>query len=923
LAATLLTGLVACSDDKEEPKKDTDTAVTDADVTVSQDVSADSFAVLPKPTTPVVTLKSGKGTLEINLDRQDLVVRHDGAWRTRVELPRLRMGRVGRFDIDVNYSPTEYTDSNDPKKVEFPDKFEWLKVGKATFTEHNSKPLAPRPDSVPVPACETTEGYSLQLPTTAPDGKAGAPLRLRIYALACKGADGKPIDGIFQAHLDLAEAADRTSARLEHQAKSVIDMPVWLDIPVTTGGKERFYGLGEYFDAPEHRGRIRPMVIRAQLDLESGYNEAHVPVPLVIGTGGWGLFVESRRPAVFDCGAQDPDRVHARFHDLDLRFFLFAADRPTDIVGRYTRVSGAPTMPAPWAFGALIWRNENKSQAEVLDDMTQIRKNDLAISGMWIDRPYDTHVNNFDFDPKRFEDADKMIKTVQDMGMRVALWSTPYVEEGGKYRKEFLDKGWMVKTPVIVKQFLKWGGPVDLTNPAVKTFWKGLCNGLRKRGIEGWKLDFAEDTHVGLFGVRTHYSFHNGQDERTMHHAYALYYHAPYFETLPGPDAGSVLEGGMILARAGTYGGQTLASIIWPGDLDATLGEHGDCDDDTCHVAGMPGAVVALQSLAASGYPLFGSDTGGYRHKRASKVTFMRWMSHTAMTPIMQLGGSKQHNPWDFAEYPKSQFDSEVLKAAVYWTRLHTRLFPYLYGFALAARDHKPGPVRPFGMVHADLRHHGDVAKDFKLAADTQYWLGDAFLVAPIQTDDSRRHVVLPPVTLFDWWTGKQANATTLAGAATPTSFELKMPLDRMPLYLRGGKIVPMLRESIDTIAPAKDKLVDSYANDPGVLVALVAPGPASERVVFDETHLGFDVKGSAINLAVTPGKTFKKGIQWQLLTPGKVKAVAVGGVPAAKVSSSKAKTCVGCWWRSGNFVHVRLPPGKQTAVVLYDKPPI
>ena len=80
--------------------------------------------------------------------------------------------------------------------------------------------------------------------------------------------------------------------------------------------------------------------------------------------------------------------------------------------------------------------------------------------------------------------------------------------------QKVVDKGWYVGLPPLIKANVKWGGPLDLTHPEVQTFWKGQIKKMTDRGIEGWKLDFAEDVHVGLAGLRFHYTFADGSDER-------------------------------------------------------------------------------------------------------------------------------------------------------------------------------------------------------------------------------------------------------------------------------------------------------------------------------------------------------------------------------------------------------------------------
>ena len=60
--------------------------------------------------------------------------------------------------------------------------------------------------------------------------------------------------------------------------------------------EENFYGLGESFDAVARRGTHRHMHLSVDLAQESGYNEAHFPIPLLVSTTGSGIFVEDRHP---------------------------------------------------------------------------------------------------------------------------------------------------------------------------------------------------------------------------------------------------------------------------------------------------------------------------------------------------------------------------------------------------------------------------------------------------------------------------------------------------------------------------------------------------------------------------------------------------------------------------------------------------
>ena len=303
------------------------------------------------------------------------------------------------------------------------------------------------------------------------------------------------------------------------------DSVAYYRIGARGGSEEAFYGLGEYFDSVNHRGKVRAMQLELDGSTESGYNEAHVPIPFVTGTRGWGLFVESRLPMAFDVASKEGDLVEATVATgtasaAGLSFHVFAAERPLDVTKHFYELTGYPAKPARWALGPWVWRNENTDQAQFENDLDTMRTLDLPTTAVWIDRPYATGVNTFDFDAQKFPTSQAMIQKAHDLGFRLALWHTPYLDEKDPntqaLRDEATSKSYYPRQTSLT--FNSWGRPIDLTNPAAFAFWQSLVRRYTDLGIEGFKLDFAEDVTVGLPGVsRTIWTFSDGSDERTMH----------------------------------------------------------------------------------------------------------------------------------------------------------------------------------------------------------------------------------------------------------------------------------------------------------------------------------------------------------------------------------------------------------------------
>ncbi|MEZ4315633.1 MAG: glycoside hydrolase family 31 protein, partial [Polyangiaceae bacterium] len=676
--------------------------------------------------------------------------------------------------------------------------------------------------------------------------------------------------------------------------------------------EEGFYGLGEYFDDVNHRGHVRAMQIEVDTSIESSYNEAHVPVPFVTGTQGWGLFVASERPGAFAVAADpaEPDLVEAAFGTAPasadgLRFHLFGAAHPLDVTALHYQVTGKPKVPAPWALGPWVWRDENKDQAEFLSDANTIRDLDLATTAMWIDRPYATAVNTFDFEPAQFPDPEAMIAEAHALGLRLALWHTPYLDEKSQaddtadLRQIAEAEGYYPPQSGLLLN--KWGRPIDLTNPDAYAFWQSLIEKYGAMGIEGYKLDYMEDIVPGLTNARNEWQFADGTDERTQHSAFQRLYHRVYSETLPD-------DGGFLLCRAGTWGDQTHASIIWPGDLDATFHKHREVFDDNGEkvsgVGGLPASIVAGLSLGPSGFPFFGADTGGYKHSPPDKELFTRWFEQTAFSTVMQIGTSSNTVAWDPNGGPG--FDDEMLGWYREYTRIHLRLFPYLWTHAMALAETGRPIARPLGLAYPEMGIHPN---------DT-YLLGDDLLVAPVvEQGKTSREVAFPPGRWIHFLTG-----TVHEGGTTET---VSAPLGQIPVFLREGGIVPLLRPTIDSLSPTTEPdRVDSFATTVGLLYARTAPAPLSKTAVYDGTALSIDSASATLTLTVNPGTVFTLGAQFEVLTPAAPTEVKDGDstLPEAPDLQTLESSPAG-WYHSaasGGTLHVRVPSGTHTVTATF-----
>lgn len=178
-----------------------------------------------------------------------------------------------------------------------------------------------------------------------------------------------------------------------------------------------------------------------------------------------------------------------------------------------------------------------------------------------------------------------------------------------------------------------------------------------------------------------------------------------------------------------------------------------------------------LCNLGLSGVAFVGADIGGFAGNATAEL-FARWMQVGMLYPLMRahsIINSMQHEPWVFGE--------QVEQICREYIELRYQLLPYLYTLFWEAATTGAPILRP-------LLYHFPNDPQITQLYD-QVMLGPSLMAAPVlRPGVEYRSVYLPEGTWFDWWTGER-----LAGG---THILAPAPLERMPLYVKAGAVIPL-----------------------------------------------------------------------------------------------------------------------------------
>ncbi|WP_371680292.1 TIM-barrel domain-containing protein [Streptomyces sp. NBC_01276] len=215
------------------------------------------------------------------------------------------------------------------------------------------------------------------------------------------------------------------------------------------------------------------------------------------------------------------------------------------------------------------------------------------------------------------------------------------------------------------------------------------------------------------------------------------------------------------------WAGTQRNAVVWTGDTSGTW------DAMRWHVPAIAGAGLSALNYASGDVDgIFGGSPKTYVRDLQWKAFTPAFMTMSGWGAVNPSAGYQDKQPWRFAE-PYLSVNRKYLQ-------LKMRLMPYLYTMSRAAHDTGVPSTRAMVLEYPD-----DPVARGNLTSG-QFMAGDSFLVAPVVSDTSVRDgIYLPAGTWTDYWTGR-----TYAGPGWLNGYQA--PLDTLPLFVKGGAVVPM-----------------------------------------------------------------------------------------------------------------------------------
>ena len=432
-----------------------------------------------------------------------------------------------------------------------------------------------------------------------------------------------------------------------------------------------------------------------------------------------------------------------------LDYVVFYGKNPDEVIANYRNLSGNVPMLPLWAYGFWQCRERYTSGKHLVETVKEFRKRNLPMDVIVQDWQYwGKHGWGVpQFDTSNYPNPDKFIKELHDLNARFSISVWENLDKKSEVAKEYISKNLYIPNS-------PW---IDIYNPETqKTHWNALNKNLFSLGIDSWWMDATEPENDALAGKPTYFGL--GDFYRLT---YPLFVSKAVYDGQRNTDPQKRVT---ILTRSAFAGQQRYGTINWSGDIGWSWDTY-------------KRQIVAGLNYNLTGMPYWTTDIGGFFRPGRGQYTdtkyhdiLTRWFQWGVFNPIFRIHGYQtETEPWKYGDTVENNMRSMM--------NLRYRLMPYIYSEAWQVSKNGSTIMRPLVM---------DFNNDTKAVEQQyQYMFGKAMLVAPVTAPATTWDVYLPKSSAwYDFWTGKSFKGGQTIKAAAPQ--------DKIPVFVKGGSIVPI-----------------------------------------------------------------------------------------------------------------------------------
>ena len=596
--------------------------------------------------------------------------------------------------------------------------------------------------------------------------------------------------------IEKERTADGEKTTIKGAALREVDRSRRVTIRFDVGPDAALFGLGQ-----QERGLFN---YRDSGEIYLYQNNMITPLPVLVSTNGWAM--------VFDHGCRMRFNFYGRFMEVTLEsvdvanYILVFGDGMDDLIAGVRALSGQATLPPAWALG--YWQSKERyvDQEEVLETVDRFAAEGIGLSCIVQDwQTWDEGCwGNKRVDRTRFPDLEALVTALHERNVAFMFSVWPNMNAGCSDQQEFAKAKLLLANASTYDAYSEEGRAL---------YWTQLERELVAAGVDAWWCDSTEPFTPDWSGKqklsdRARYelageTFDQYIDSRQSNlyallHAMGIYEH----ERRQRPEQRVVN-----LTRSGYIGSQRYGVILWSGDISASWST-------------LRQQIAVGLNVALSGVPWWTLDIGAFfvghiqawrRWNRspdgepawfwdgdyedgvsdpAYRELYLRWLQFGTFLPIMRSHGTDTpREPWHFGAAGDPIRDSIVRHI-----EMRYRLHPYLYALAGATTHHAYTPMRSLVFDFAS----DPVARDIS----DQFMLGPSILVSPVlaaMTHGRPGEVVGPSVRPL-WLPGDETvfwhdlyGGTQHRGGQW---IEAEVTLDRMPLYIKAGAIIPVREQT-------------------------------------------------------------------------------------------------------------------------------